>query len=159
MGHVLGIGTLWSTMGLKNTFTTYGGTGAVEAFRQLSGNPGAGTVPLESSGGSGTAGVHWSESVFANELMTGFISGRPNPLSIMTIGALRDLGYSVNYGAADAYTMPGHLGSASAGGSDLSALIAANADPASAWYGLVGGLATEFTLSLVDEDEEEEAWA
>ena len=95
MGHVLGIGTLWSAMGLKSTFTTYNGAGAVEAYRQLSGNAGAGTVPLEWNGGPGTAGVHWSESVFSNELMTGFISGRPNPLSIMTIGWLPDVGYTV----------------------------------------------------------------
>jgi len=153
MGHVLGIGTLWSTMGLKSTFTTYNGAGALEAFRQLSGNPGAGTVPLESTGGTGTAGVHWSDSVFGNELMTGFISGRPNPLSIMTIGSLRDLGYTVNYGAADPYTMPGRLESSL----DLSGLIASNADPASAWYGVVDGFASQYLLSMVDEDEEEEA--
>ena len=47
------------------------------------------------SDGSGTAGVHWSEAVFGNELMTGYISGTPDPLSSLTIAALRDLGYSV----------------------------------------------------------------
>jgi hypothetical protein len=49
--------------------------------------------------------------------------------------------------------MPGHLESASI---DLSGLIAGNADPASAWYGLVSGLATQYTLSLVDEDKDED---
>jgi hypothetical protein len=31
-----------------------------------------GAVPLETTGGSGTAGLHSSEDVFDNELMTGF---------------------------------------------------------------------------------------
>ena len=84
--------------------------------------------------------------------MTGFIAGRPNPLSIMTIGALRDLGYTVNYGAADFYAMPGHLESAP----DISGLISANADPASTWFGLVNGLANTEFYSLVHEHDEED---
>ena len=82
-------------------------------------------MPLETSGGSGTAGVHWSEAVFGNELMTGFTSGVPDPLSILTIGAMQDLGYTVNYAAADPYSLPGHL--------QAGAFAAANLDtPASA---------------------------
>jgi hypothetical protein len=62
-------------------------------------------VPVESQGGSGTAGSHWSDSLFNNELMTGYInSGKLNPLSKVTVGSLQDLGYTVNYAAADAYT-------------------------------------------------------
>ena len=106
MGHVLGLGTLWSSFGLSSG-SQYIGGGAVNAYHQLGGV--GSTVPLETTGGSGTALVHWSEAVFGNELMTGFISGTPNPLSILTIGALQDLGYGVNYAAADAYTIPGHL--------------------------------------------------
>jgi hypothetical protein len=151
MGHVLGIGTLWDALGLKSGFN-YTGANGIAAFRQLSGNGGAGSVPLETTGGSGTAGVHWSESVFANELMTGFIGGVPDPLSILTIGALRDLGYTVNYAAADGYTMPGHLQA-----SDISGLVAGNADPSSAWFGLVGGLAQEVFFSLVGEDDEDDS--
>lgn len=37
--------------------------------------------------------------------MTEYI-GSSNPLSRMTIGSLQDLGYQVNYGAADAYSLP-----------------------------------------------------
>ena len=68
-------------------------------------------VPLETGGGSGTALVHWSKSVFDNELMTGFVeaAGVAMPLSIVTIGSLQDLGYTVDYNAADAYRLPGHL--------------------------------------------------
>ena len=66
-------------------------------------------MPLETSGRSGTAGAHWSESVFGNELMTEFISEVPDPLSAVTVGALQDMGYTVNYSAADFYSLPGHL--------------------------------------------------
>jgi hypothetical protein len=44
--------------------------------------------------------------VFRNELMTDTIPGSINPLSILTIGALPDLGYTIDYTKADAYTMP-----------------------------------------------------
>ena len=62
-----------------------------------------GAVPLETGGGSGTAGSHWSETAFApdgeatpNDLMTGYIgSGESTVLSDTTVGALADLGYTV----------------------------------------------------------------
>jgi hypothetical protein len=57
-------------------------------------------VPLETSGGPGTAGAHWSEDVFQNEIMTGYV-GTDMPLSRLTIGAFEDMGYAVDYGAAD----------------------------------------------------------
>lgn len=38
--------------------------------------------------------------------MTGFINPGSNPLSRMSIQALQDLGYTVNVGAADSYTLP-----------------------------------------------------
>ena len=106
MGHVLGLGTLWSSFGLRSG-SSYIGGGAVNAYHQLGGS--GSTIPLETGGGSGTALVHWSDAVFGNELMTGYISPNPNPLSIMTIGSLQDLGYRVNYAAADPYSIPGRL--------------------------------------------------
>jgi len=72
------------------------------------------SVPLESQGGPGTAGSHWSEAIFDNELMTGIIDATM-PLSRITVGAFADLGYTVNYAAADPYTPPAS-GSGSAGG-------------------------------------------
>lgn len=57
-------------------------------------------VPLETLGGPGTAGSHWSEDVFKNEIMTGFVDS-DMPLSRLTIGGFEDLGYVVDYGAAD----------------------------------------------------------
>ena len=71
-----------------------------------------GSVPLESHGGGGTADSHWSEDVFFNELMTGFVNTRVtvptgplNPLSVMTIQSLADIGYVVNDKAADTYAL------------------------------------------------------
>ena len=108
MGHVLGIGTLWISKHLASGFN-YTGANALAEYRILSGNPSATSVPLETTGGSGTAGAHWSEAVFNNELMTGFISGTFNPLSRLTIASLKDIGYSVDIGAADPYALSGHV--------------------------------------------------
>jgi hypothetical protein len=110
MGHVLGIGTLWNTFGLKTSSTgDYIGANALREYRTLSGNPSAASVPVEHDGGSGTANAHWDEDRFDNELMTGFIEppSVPMPISRMTVGSLQDMGYTVNYAAADAYSLPG----------------------------------------------------
>jgi len=59
-----------------------------------------GAVPLETGGGSGTAGSHWSEAVFNTELMTGYndvgTEAIPDPLSALTVASLKDLGYVVS---------------------------------------------------------------
>jgi hypothetical protein len=120
MGHVLGYGTLWtySTFGLlanacggANPCTTdphFTGTRAIGAFDDLGGagySAGA-KVPVENSGGAGTQDGHWRESVLDNELMTGYLnSGRPNPLSTLSVASLLDMGYQVDYSAADAFTI------------------------------------------------------
>jgi len=114
MGHVLGFGTLWDTMGLLENATSGGGTdphftglGAIAAFNDAGGNTySAGAkVPVENMGGAGTADAHWRESVFDNELMTGFINFGENPLSAVTVASLRDEGYLVNTLGADAYSL------------------------------------------------------
>jgi hypothetical protein len=105
IGHTLGLGSLWDLLGLTNAFGYVGHYG-LEAYRQLSGNASATFVPLETSGGAGTAGVHWSEDIFGNELLTGYLDTGLNPLSILTIAALRDLGYTVDTSQAELYTLP-----------------------------------------------------
>ena len=108
MGHVLGLSSyFWVRSGAvsrSNPFV-YVGEHAVAAYDALL--PGVQThVPLEAMGGAGTAGSHWSESVFDKELMTGYAEASPPmPLSVVTIGALRDLGYDVNYAAADPFVL------------------------------------------------------
>lgn len=105
MGHVLGLGTLWSTLGLKSGFN-YTGANAIREYSTLLGTS-ATSVPLETTGGPGTAGGHWAENIFRTELMTGYAENSPPmPLSRLTIGSLEDMGYAVNYNAAEPYTLP-----------------------------------------------------
>mgnify|MGYP003115636040 CR=1 FL=1 len=114
MGHVLGIGTIWQTQGLllnpSNgdgvTDTRFTGALATAQYNTIFGTADTG-VPVENSGGPGTADGHWRESILDNELMTGFLnSPGPNPLSRITAGSLQDLGYVVNLNASDAYSDP-----------------------------------------------------
>ncbi len=79
-------------------------------FATLLGEPAPTVVPVANRGRAGTFGGHWRESVFGNELMTGFLDGGVNPLSRMTIASLEDLGYSVNYDAADPFELPSQRG-------------------------------------------------
>jgi hypothetical protein len=86
--------------------------------------------------------------VFGNELMTGFISGLPDPLSTVTIGSLQDMGYTVNYSMADSYTLPGHL---AAGGPDGASTYA---DPAQSVTGPGSGAAGTSDIALFVDDED-----
>jgi len=112
MGHVLGIGTIWQLKRLlKNPGTNdplFTGKGALKEYAVLRGDqPGRpGGVPVENTGGPGTAGGHWRETVFRNELMSGFIADPGNPLSRMTVASLGDLGYVVDADAGEAYELP-----------------------------------------------------
>ena len=118
MGHVLGLGTLWTTQGLltggggSDPFFT--GAFANVKFDDIGGDDytGGGTVPVENclvgvppSCGPGTRDGHWRESVFSNELMTGYID-IPAPLSVVTAAQYGDLGYQVNLGASDVFGLP-----------------------------------------------------
>ena len=118
MGHVLGIGTIWSQKrvlrGPHTTNPTFTGHGAEAAYSKLRGS-GAMAVPVENTGGQGTADSHWRESVFGNELMTGFVGTAGNPLSLLTVASLQDLGYVVDVNAAEPYSLPNHLEMAEAG--------------------------------------------
>jgi hypothetical protein len=111
MGHVLGIGTLWTNVaGLTSGFSgpdpRFLGARAVASWSALGRTGG---VPVEADGGPGTAYGHWDETTFGNELMTGWINSGPNPLSAVSIASLADLGYRVDLGRADAYSPPSPL--------------------------------------------------
>ncbi|HYH80756.1 MAG TPA: leishmanolysin-related zinc metalloendopeptidase, partial [Longimicrobium sp.] len=107
MGHVLGIGTLWnfnnllvdrsptSGVGLDTYYTGAGGRAGFDAIGGLT-YTGGQKVPVENTGGGGTVNSHWRESVLKNELMTGFLNAGQNPLSVLTVRSLADLGYTVN---------------------------------------------------------------
>ncbi|HEY3746294.1 MAG TPA: leishmanolysin-related zinc metalloendopeptidase [Gemmatimonadaceae bacterium] len=110
MMHVVGFGTFWDSTS-TNLLINYGsnvsyiGAGGIAGCRAIGGNSiCASSVPVEGSQGSeGTINSHWRESTFGNELMTGFLNSGTNPLSIMSIRSLEDLGYTVNSAVADAY--------------------------------------------------------
>ena len=110
MAHVLGFGTIWRELGLlRGAFGSnprFVGEQAVEEYNNTFGLNGT-SVPVEDGGGPGTRNSHWEESVFDNELMTGFLNqGQDNPISRITVAAMGDLGYDVNLGAADPYSPP-----------------------------------------------------
>lgn len=129
MGHVLGIGTIWDTKGLLSgaggSNPLFTGAQATAAYNSIFGTSAAG-VPVENTGGGGTRDSHWRESVFGNELMTGWINTAPNPLSRVTAASLADLGYTVNMAAADVYTRPGQVLASSSTGSNTSASVRAS---------------------------------
>ena len=130
MGHVIGFGTLWDGVERvppaavhatghhqRHVLQLPEGPGRVRLARrhlihrrqpqparrqQDSGGELRGF--LAAGCGAGTVNSHWREPVFGNELMTGYISVGANPLSAMTVAAKEDLGYKVNYDAADTYT-------------------------------------------------------
>lgn len=112
MAHVMGFSNgIWdfSNFGVDNslntgitsgTDTTFSGARAVAAYNAEFGNSDS-FVPVEESGGPGTAYSHWDEVNFNNwgaefsnpELMTGWISGATY-VSRATLGAFEDIGYA-----------------------------------------------------------------
>ena len=128
MAHALGFGTTfqWDAL-LRNPATGYvpgsgqpvlpdthfAGPSAATAFNEIGGASYTGAkVPVENDTdeyGPGALDGHWRETVFDTELITASISTDANasePLSKVTIAAMADLGYSVDYTEAESYTLP-----------------------------------------------------
>ena len=115
LAHTLGFGILWN--GLMNPSlqggipadpppdTHWPGSKAVAAFNAAGGsNYQGGKVPVENEfGGSGSQDRHWRLSVMSGELMTYTLSGLA--LSAITIQSIADLGYSVDVGVANAFSL------------------------------------------------------
>lgn len=110
MGHILGIGTMWS---YQRTLLTGRGTddpyftgpSTRDQFARLGGVTYAGNaVPVENSGGAGTRDAHWRRTVFTNELMQGYSQPGGMPLSRVTVASLADLGYSVSFTGSDSFS-------------------------------------------------------
>ena len=119
VGHVLGIGTLWSRFGLLRNpsllvvghpDTHFAGPLATTAFDQAGGTAytHGEKVPVQNRLGFGSRDSHWRDWVFDHELMTPTQNiGVADPLSAVTIQSLADLGYTVDVGLAEAYALPG----------------------------------------------------
>ena len=117
--HILGFGTIWQPTTFKysdgttiaagknwinRTNATYRADSyAGSAYGDLLGTSTQTAIPIEPQ-----IFYHWDESRFDTELMTPFAEapGVPMPMSSLTLGALRDLGWSVNFGAAQPYSLP-----------------------------------------------------
>jgi hypothetical protein len=116
--HTLGFGTLWKPIGFlkpdgttlnlgkslidQSTATYNAASYAGYAYGELLGTDQPTAVPLDAGGLA-----HWDENRFDAELLTPYIEfpGVAMPLSQLTLAALRDLGWGVNYGAAQAYSL------------------------------------------------------
>ena len=96
MGHALGFTPGAAVFSQWITGDTFTGPNAVREFNATFGRT-ATSVPLQ-------AGVraHWDETVFGTELMTP-LADNANQISRVTVGALADMGYTVNYAAAENY--------------------------------------------------------
>ncbi|HEX8391893.1 MAG TPA: Ig-like domain-containing protein [Longimicrobium sp.] len=126
MGHVIGISsTVWTAKGLLQSpssassvlDTYYSGGGGAVGFNNIGGTAytGGQKVPVENTGGAGTANSHWRETVLKNELMTGYLNVGTNPLSELTARALADIGYAVDVSAADNFFLAMALQSSPSG--------------------------------------------
>ena len=118
IAHVLGFGTHngWESRIRERSAPTsspppdthFIGTEAVAAFDELLGDAtySGKKVPVENADAWGLVNVHWRESVFDTELMTPRAAAGASPLSKVTLAALADIGYSVDYTQAESYTLP-----------------------------------------------------
>ena len=99
IAHVLGFGIRWKFFGIIerlcpatgkcNNNPVYTGLEGKLGYKILGGS---GPIPLENVGGRGSRNYHWRESIFGNEIMTSKWNSDSNPVSVMTLQALRDLG-------------------------------------------------------------------
>jgi hypothetical protein len=118
IGHILGIGTLWGNVAIPGFEGLAAGLGGVnpvftgEKARVAAAGLGFTSdstlgVPIENLGtlGDGTRDAHWRASVFGHELMTGTIHSGLNPISLVTIQALGDFGYTVVPEAAEDFNV------------------------------------------------------
>lgn len=137
MGHALGIGAFWRyhliprlqfpDLGLIKDIDSespqYVGKNAVAKYASYFPGVGIDSVPVQPF----VLG-HWDEEHLGTELMTPFAEDEPPmPLSDVTIGALADLGYQVNYSRREYWNPDGPMagstndqGSGSGSSGDLS---------------------------------------
>lgn len=124
VGHIVGLGTLWNlatsnpaiggmdlVSGQNTTDPRYEGPMGNAEFAELDDAPGCTgqtKIPIEADGGAATAGGHWDEDKFDQEIMTGFSepAGVDQPISEMTIASVGDFLYEIDRSAADSYRLP-----------------------------------------------------
>jgi hypothetical protein len=106
LAHVLGIGTIWEKNGNslinRSTNTYKADSYAGRAYGEVTGTLQPTAIPVE----AGSYG-HWDENTLQEELLTPYAEsiGTKMPLSEVTIASLRDIGWNVNYGAAESFSL------------------------------------------------------
>jgi hypothetical protein len=107
MAHALGFGPgTYVTKGLAGVTDDpfFDGVTARSEFAQHGAWYTGVTVPLENSAGRGPNDPHWRLNVFGDELMVSVVSRDfKSPLSTITLGFFKDIGYDVNFSVADPY--------------------------------------------------------
>jgi len=97
-----------SGLGTANPFFT--GVNAVREYNNLFGLTSSPGVPLHGNiAETGSYGSHWATGTIGTEIMSvgwDTTSLALRPFSRITVGALADIGYIVDYAAADAYSRP-----------------------------------------------------
>ena len=125
IAQVLGFGLLWDEQpfalleepsvgpdgaAVAGRDSHFAGPHARRAFAAIGGDAYAGAaVPVENDTdryGSGVLDLSWRESVFGTELMSTVLDAPDAPLSTVTVASLADLGYEVDYAAAEPYALP-----------------------------------------------------
>ena len=116
IAHTLGFGLLWRdkdllrdpALGVGAIDAHFVGPLAITAFDAAGGATYAGAkVPVENLGGAGSANLHWRGSVLGGELMRPLNAlGERETFSAITIQSMADLGYTVDVGLAEPYTLP-----------------------------------------------------
>ena len=116
LAHVLGFSNVvWdlhdrlrnpSLPSSPNADTHFEGPLAIPAFDAAGGvGYGRAKVPVQNGAESGSSDSHWRQSVFEDEMMTPFLTGNSQPMSLITIESLYDLGYETNPAEAESYTL------------------------------------------------------
>jgi hypothetical protein len=104
IGHVLGIGAMWSgeIRGVSKSDPHFPGPSAVDAFDAADGTSYAGgKVPVQLE-----ILAHWRFEPMWIELMAPYhIPGTHSPLSAITLGALADLGWTIEMSLAEPYSI------------------------------------------------------
>lgn len=98
--HALGFGPRWPIWGLSTSDSAhYLGEQGNDGFVEVGGDASQ-SIPLAAKKD------HWDEVIFHDELMSPQLNnGEFNPLSVMTIKSLKDMGFHVNLGTADIYSI------------------------------------------------------
>lgn len=115
MLHALGFyGSFFTAVGKASGLGTnqplFTGANAVREYGSYFGIASPTGVPLYGDQAEpGSYGSHWDTATIGTEIMSvgwDTTSTALRPFSRITVGALQDIGYQVNYAAADAYTRP-----------------------------------------------------